>query len=432
MPEFQRMYGTIEQCEEAVRAWRWPDGFQCPKCTAKHRTEFRRGGRLYLQCASCQYQCSLIAGTVFASTKLPLTTWFLGMHLLTKAKTNLSALELSRDLDVSYRSAWLLKHKAMETMRLREQPRQLSGRVEIDDAYLGGQRSGGKPGRGSENKVPFAAAVQTTESGLAIHACLSLRPFTNESMLEFAASSLALPLTVVSDGLSCFVAMAAERAVHDRTVTGGGKAAVALPQFRAVNTLLGMVSKVWFITGTSRGFGRAWREAALRRGDKVAAAARDLQTLAALAAEFGSAVLPLELDVTQRDDVIAAIERAADHFGRLDVVACNAGYGLFATVEETSEAAARRQFETNFFGALWTLQAALPIFRQQGAGHFLVVSSLASVITFPNGRSVQRQQVGRRRAVRDVGQGNRRLRNQDHADRTRWIRDRLAWQLCTP
>jgi len=144
-----------------------------------------------------------------------------------------------------------------------------------------------------------------------------------------------------------------------------------------------MVSKVWFITGTSRGFGRAWTEAALRRGDKVAAAARDVQTLAALAAEYGSAVLPLALDVTQRDDVFSAIERAADHFGRLDVVTCNAGYGLFATVEETSEAAARRQFETNFFGALWTLQAALPIFRRQGAGHFLVVSSLAGVITFP-------------------------------------------------
>jgi hypothetical protein len=248
MPEFQRLYGKLEQCEEAVRAWRWPDGFQCPKCTAKHRTEFRRGGQLYLQCARCQYQCSLIAGTVFASTKLPLTTWFLGMHLLTKAKTNLSALELSRDLDISYRSAWLLKHKAMETMRLREQPRQLSGRIEIDDAYLGGQRSGGKPGRGSENKVPFVAAVQTTESGLAIHACLSLRPFTNESILEFAASSLALPLTIVSDGLSCFAAMAAQRAVHDRTVTGGGKAAVALPQFRAVNTLLGNLKTA--LTGT--------------------------------------------------------------------------------------------------------------------------------------------------------------------------------------
>ena len=85
--------------------------------------------------------------------------------LLTKAKTNVSALELMRDLGVSYRSAWLVKHKLMETMRLREESRQLSGRVEIDDSYLGGERMGGKPGRGSENKVPFVAAVQTTEDG---------------------------------------------------------------------------------------------------------------------------------------------------------------------------------------------------------------------------------------------------------------------------
>jgi hypothetical protein len=192
-----------------------------------------------LQCASCQYQCSLIAGTVFASTKLALKTWFLAMHLLTKAKTNVSALELMRDLGLSYRSAWLIKHKLMETMRLREAPRQLSGRVEIDDSYLGGQRVGGKPGRGSENKVPFVAAVQTTQDGQAVLVCLAVRPFTNSSMLEFAAHSLARPLTVVSDGLNCFAAMAAHAGVHDRNITGGGAAAAKHPKFKAVNTILG-------------------------------------------------------------------------------------------------------------------------------------------------------------------------------------------------
>lgn len=239
MQEFFSLYGTERQCEEAVVAWRWPEGFRCPRCEGSQRTEFRRAELLYFQCAGCQYQCSLIAGTIFGSTKLELRTWFLGMHLLTKAKTNVAALELSRDLAVSYRTALLMKHKIMETMRLREEPRTLHGRVEIDDAYLGGERSGGKPGRGSENKVPFVCAVQTTESGQAVLACLSLRPFTNEAMLEFAAQSLALPLTVVSDGLPCFVALAADGGVHHRTVTGGGKAASALPQFAAVNTLLG-------------------------------------------------------------------------------------------------------------------------------------------------------------------------------------------------
>lgn len=238
MAEFERLYGTEEQCEQALAAWRWPTGFACPRCRAGHRTEFRRGGLLYFQCCGCQYQCSLIAGTIFSATKLTLKTWFLAMHFLSKAKTSISALELSRDLGVSYRSAWLVKHKLMETMRLRELPRQLNGRVEIDDAYLGGEFPGGKPGRGSQNKVAFVAAVQTNEAGQAVRVCLSVRPFTNESMREFAATSLALPLTVVSDGLNCFGA-AASGAVHERTVTGGGKAAAALPQFRAVNTVLG-------------------------------------------------------------------------------------------------------------------------------------------------------------------------------------------------
>lgn len=239
MAEFEQRYGTEEQCEAAVRAWRWPEGFSCPRCGSASRTEFRRGTLLYQQCSACQYQCSLIAGTIFASTKLPLKTWLLAMHLLTKAKTNLSTLELMRDLAVSYRSAWLIKHKLMETMRLREESRQLSGRVEIDDSYLGGERVGGKPGRGSENKVPFVAAVQTTEDGKAVRVCLALRPFTNESMTEFAARSLVRPLTLVSDGLPCFVAMAAHAGVHDRNVTGGGAAAAKHPKFKAVNTILG-------------------------------------------------------------------------------------------------------------------------------------------------------------------------------------------------
>jgi hypothetical protein len=120
--------------------------------------------------------------------------------------------------------------------------------VEIDDAYLGGQRSGGKAGRGSENKIPFVAAVQTTEGGRAHLACLSPRPFTKKSLDEFMAKSLALPLTMVSDGLGCFTVFAGQGAVHDRTVTGGGKASVKLPQFNAVNTLLGNLKTA--LTGT--------------------------------------------------------------------------------------------------------------------------------------------------------------------------------------
>jgi ribosomal protein L37AE/L43A len=237
MAEFMDQYGSDAHCEAALIASRWPQGFACPVCGAPASCSFRRQGRLYWQCASCRHQCSVISGTIFESTKLPLTRWFLAMHLLTQAKNNVSALELKRHLGVSYPTAWLVKHKLMEVMRLREDGRQLTGRVEIDDAYLGGERTGGKTGRGSENKVPFIAAVQTTEDGKPVVACFVQASFTKQAVEQFAAKSLVRPLTVVSDGLWCFTA-AEGAGVHERIVTGGGKASVKLPQFKAVNTVL--------------------------------------------------------------------------------------------------------------------------------------------------------------------------------------------------
>ena len=144
-----------------------------------------------------------------------------------------------------------------------------------------------------------------------------------------------------------------------------------------------MASKVWFITGTSKGFGRVWAEAALARGDKVAATARDVTTLAPLVERYGDLVAAIKLDVTDKPAVSAAIAEAHARFGRLDVVVNNAGYGLFGTIEEISEAEARAQMETNFYGALWVTQAALPYMRAQGSGHIIQVSSIGGVNAFP-------------------------------------------------
>jgi NAD(P)-dependent dehydrogenase (short-subunit alcohol dehydrogenase family) len=141
-------------------------------------------------------------------------------------------------------------------------------------------------------------------------------------------------------------------------------------------------SKTWFITGTSRGFGREWAIAALERGDRVAATARDPATLDDLVAQHGDSVLPVALDVTDREAVFDAVRRAHERFGRLDVVVNNAGYGQFGMVEELSEAEARDQIETNLFGALWVTQAALPYLREQGSGHFLHVSSIGGISAF--------------------------------------------------
>ncbi len=142
-------------------------------------------------------------------------------------------------------------------------------------------------------------------------------------------------------------------------------------------------SKVWFITGTSRGFGRIWAEAALKRGDKVAATARDTASLDELSESYGDAVLPLELDVTDKVAVDTAVKDAHDRYGRLDVVVNNAGYGLFGTIEEVTEAQARAQIETNLFGALWVTKAALPYLREQGSGRIIQVSSIGGVNAFP-------------------------------------------------
>ena len=149
-------------------------------------------------------------------------------------------------------------------------------------------------------------------------------------------------------------------------------------------TVRTMTSKVWFITGTSRGLGREWAIAALERGDKVAATARDLASLDDLVARFGDALLPLQLDVTNRAADFAAVERAHDHFGRLDIVVNNAGYGHFGFIEELTEEEARAQIETNVFGALWVTQAALPYLRAQRSGHIIQVSSIGGITAFPN------------------------------------------------
>lgn len=143
------------------------------------------------------------------------------------------------------------------------------------------------------------------------------------------------------------------------------------------------MSKTIFITGASKGFGRIWAEAFLQRGDKVAATARNTDTLNDLAAQYPDTLLPIRLDVNDRAASFAAIDKANKHFGRIDVVINNAGYGLFGTIEETSEQEARDQIETNVFGLLWVTQAAIPVLRAQGGGHIIQVSSILGVATLP-------------------------------------------------
>ena len=252
MAEFMKRYGTEEKCHAALIASRWPTGFVCSECGCSRHCTFERKDLQYWQCSECRGQTTVMCGTIFQATKLPLMTWFLAMHLLTQAKNNVSALELKRHLGVRYKTAWLLKHKLMQVMSIREESRQLDGRVEIDDAYLGGEAPGGKRGRGSENKVSFIAAVQTTENGHPLLVCLTKLEFTKDAIAQWAKKSLATSAHVVSDGLWCFQAVTASGAAHERTVTGGGAVSAKMEKFRAVNTLLGNLKTAY--SGTYHAF----------------------------------------------------------------------------------------------------------------------------------------------------------------------------------
>lgn len=143
------------------------------------------------------------------------------------------------------------------------------------------------------------------------------------------------------------------------------------------------MSKTWFITGASRGFGKEFARNALGRGDNVAASARKIADLDDLVQEFGDLVLPLPLDVTDRDGVFAAVKTTTEKFGKLDVVVNNAGYGLFGMVEEITEQQLRDQLEVNLFGVFHVTQAVLPVLRAQGSGHIIQISTIGGIAAFP-------------------------------------------------
>ena len=239
IPEFLRTFGTEAQCAQAVVAARWPDGFRCPRCGLGEHCVVGHGARKLFQCNGCRHQTSLTAGSMLEHTKLPLTTWFLAIYLISQAKTGLSALALKRQLGVSYPTAWLLHQKINRAMALQDGTHRLAGAVQIDDAYLGGERAGGKTGRGSENKVPFVAAVSVNGQGHPLYLKLNLvSGFTSQAIGNWAKASLMPGTWVRSDGLSCFAAVAEAHCIHLPMVVGSLKPR-DLPSFKWVNTVLG-------------------------------------------------------------------------------------------------------------------------------------------------------------------------------------------------
>jgi hypothetical protein len=238
--DFIRQFGTEERCAEALVNWRWPHGFICP--LGGHREPCLLPTRALYQCNHCHHQTSLTAATIFANTKLPLTTWFEAMYFRTQQKHGVSALELKRLLGVSYPTAWSLKHKRLQVMKERDDRRPLRGVVQLDDADWGGEWHGGTAGRGAPNKVPLLVAVATTDE----HHPLTLRMSKVEGLRkrEIARSTrhhIDPTAIVVSAGLACFNGVAAAGREHYAVVTGGGPASVTMEEFTWVNTERGNV-----------------------------------------------------------------------------------------------------------------------------------------------------------------------------------------------
>ena len=239
LPDFIRYFGVEAHCADALARARWPDGFACPACAATAHCVVNRGTKALYQCNACRHQTSITAGTLFASTKLPLTTWFLAIYLISQAKTGLSALALKRQLGVSYPTAWLMHHKIMRAMADSNDQERLAGPVQIDDAYLGGEINGAKAGRGSPNKVPFVAAVAVNEQGHPIHLKLSpVATFSREAISQWAKANLSPGSVVTSDGLACFAGVTDAGCIHAPFVVGQLKPR-DLPQFKWVNTIVG-------------------------------------------------------------------------------------------------------------------------------------------------------------------------------------------------
>ena len=241
VPEFFDSFGTEEQCEKYLENQKWPNGYTCSECSSRRYGTYKSGSRKMYQCKDCRKRHRLTAGTLFHGSKIELRKWFIAIYEITQSKNCISSLELHRHLAVNYKTAWLMKQKIMQLMYESDQKYKLKGKVEIDDAYLGGVKKGGRRGRGSENKRPFLAAVQCNEKGHPIFVKLSpVSGFTAKAIKAWAYESLSQGVTTVTDGLPCFSELK-KFGDHSVLVTSKATTKEVDAVFKWVNTILSNV-----------------------------------------------------------------------------------------------------------------------------------------------------------------------------------------------
>ena len=252
--EFMARYSTEEQCIEAICKARWPQGFVCPECGSTRHCRLSRG---LFQCQVCRKQTSPNAGTIFQGTKLSLTVWFQAMHLLTQGKHSVSALELKRQLGVHYETAWAMKQKILQVMLEREAQTVLSGRIEVDDAYVGGERHLGKRGRGAAGKTPFVVAVQTDPENPASVLRLRMKVLKHvaaRDLKPWFGHGFTKGSTILTDGWKAYNFLDEAGFKHQPHKMPGGWRSAKHPAFPWVNTVLGNLKGN--LVGVTRWVGR--------------------------------------------------------------------------------------------------------------------------------------------------------------------------------
>lgn len=241
LKQFLSKYGTEHKCRTALFRMRWPQGFRCPECGYSRFCEIK--SRKVFQCNRCHQQTSIISGTIFSASKLPLTTWFLAIYLITQSKDGMSSLNLARTLGVSANSALRLKHKLQQTMKERDDCKPLNGIILMDDAYWGGKKRDGKRGRGATGKMPFVAALSISPEGHPQSMRLShISSFSKQEIKAWSAKHLSPGSIVASDGLNCFPGVKESSCSHEPIITGG-PVYDEFKVFKWLNTMIGNVKK---------------------------------------------------------------------------------------------------------------------------------------------------------------------------------------------
>ena len=240
MSQFLSRYGTEQQCRDLLFRMRWPQGFECPKCG--HRGYCEIQSRRVFQCHRCHCQTSLIQGTIFSGTKLPLTIWLLCIYLATQAKDGISSLNLARTVGISANAALRIKHKLQQVMKDRDDRKALEGLLLIDDVYWGGKKRDGKRGRGATGKKSFVAALSLSSTGHPMFLKLSqLRGFTKKEISAWSRKFIHPESHVISDGLSCFLAVSETAGQHEPIRTHDGNKYDERKVFQWLNTVIGNV-----------------------------------------------------------------------------------------------------------------------------------------------------------------------------------------------